>query len=147
VTASGRKAEATKGPWVVCQSGSGDAAFIEVCGEGGNIATVTHPGTHRGESVYQANARLIAEAPAMREALEHFMTWWDRDDGSDEPPADTLSKTRSILARVGGGTQMEYVTVKIPKVLKIQFEARENEDGFRNFSEFVIETVRRRIET
>jgi hypothetical protein len=81
VTASGRKAEAT------CPFGCD-----------------TEPCEHDEEQMAPEREiqQLRADNAAMREALEHFMTWWDRDDGSDEPPADTLSKTRSILARVGG---------------------------------------------
>ena len=50
-----------------------------------------------------ANARLIAEAPAMREALAMYYAR-DISDGVHLCPCEPCVKTRSILARVGGGT-------------------------------------------
>lgn len=105
------KFEYTRGPWVShkCPITGGKSGFViqNQRHRGITIATL-FPGisSDRIEEVCEANARLIAEAPAMLEALRFYAGWGvnypDQDDTIREDSGD---KARAILARIEGGAK------------------------------------------
>lgn len=86
----------TPGPWKaigdeIVDHGNG------VCDLGHVLASVR---MHNGEQ--EANARLIAEAPAMLEALRDAIRGLDTD-GQSSACASLNTTARAILARIDGG--------------------------------------------
>lgn len=56
---------------------------------------------------HEANARLIAQAPAMLEALEDFISAWDNDGASEHSEvnyATAVSRGREIIKAARGET-------------------------------------------
>jgi hypothetical protein len=70
-----------------------------VLGAGHHKAVCCMKNTHNEEEA-AANARLIAQAPAMREALDNALTWWhsipQHFNAAQEPK--WIAATRAILA-------------------------------------------------
>ena len=66
------KVKHTPGPWSVVRYGGVDNLFI--CGDCCTLALISRG---KDDSGSEANARLIAEAPAMHEALKTFEALWD----------------------------------------------------------------------
>jgi hypothetical protein len=99
-------AQHTPGPWVaVCEEGS-YGVFVEDDGREiarlfdnkGNFPQSSFVGTqYLYDGQHEANARLIAEAPAMKEALRAFLTM---EGMSDRLAAE--GQARAILARIDG---------------------------------------------
>lgn len=93
----------TPGPWVSHKAPSvrgGHGFVIQNAAHRGIMVASLFPGssTDRIESVAEANARLIAEAPAMLEALRDVVSgrWGYLIDG------DGSGHLRAILARIDG---------------------------------------------
>lgn len=58
-----------------------------------------------GAEEAQANARLIAAAPELLEALEAIVARWDTPAWKEtEPTADVMNAARSLISRVRGET-------------------------------------------
>lgn len=53
------------------------------------------------EQIAQANARLIAAAPELLEALRGLMEYWDNGTAV-QPGAEIVTEARTILAKIGG---------------------------------------------
>ena len=93
----------TPGPWVV--GSDGRRLTIRATAEGYEIATV-HRWVPPFDDSYEANARLIAETPAMAEALADLIEvvdYIERTYGS-RFYSPTLNNARAILARINGET-------------------------------------------
>lgn len=98
-------AEHTPGPWTVERDGQGnivigapkpndDARYLW-------IAEVTP--SNNGE--HEANARLIAAAPEMLEALRNaFASWFDNPRNFDKPEPNWVISARATIRAVEGGT-------------------------------------------
>ena len=100
----------TPGPWemIVDDTGGQFSGWPSVVAPEDVDATVVHRAGFKQEfwgdwSQRQAlaNARLIAEAPAMAEALEAFAHCAEMDGHMDDP---LVVNARAILARINGGT-------------------------------------------
>ena len=93
----------TPGPWVF--GSDAQRLAIRATAEAYEIATV-HRWVPPFDDSYEANARLIAEAPAMAEALADLVEvvdYIERTYGSRINPP-TLDNARAILARINGET-------------------------------------------
>jgi hypothetical protein len=90
VTASGRKAEATKGPWIIWEA-PGSKWDVGNC-EGAVAEYIAS----------ESDARLIAEAPAMREALAEWVSHEESYVCGCAGCERMFEKSKAILARVGG---------------------------------------------
>ena len=86
----------TPGPWALDIPTD---TWMFVTGDGYTIARIID-GMPSGQ--YHANANLIAEAPAMAEALEVLAHWFNQ---SEERRLDTIATARAILARIKGEPQ------------------------------------------
>lgn len=88
----------SKAPWHYSPTHYGKAFDIGAA-DGDNVALVYGP-EENGSDFFRANARLIAEAPAMAELLEGFCEYmrWNAD------PPDCLIEARALLARIKGET-------------------------------------------
>ena len=104
------KAAWTPGPWIVRVAGPNNYPYAITApdvpwGRAGAIRDITRwaaismPSSAEG----QANARLIAEAPAMAEAIERFIPalWLLATSGNADAVA-MHDEARAILARING---------------------------------------------
>lgn len=89
------KARFTPGPWAA----SGHYVYRDGPGAQGSIPLAHTLSDFKGIAERDANARLIAEAPAMLEALRNLLPLWS--SGIDEP---WVRDARAILARIDGPT-------------------------------------------
>lgn len=108
-------AQHSPGPWHVVRYGDGDSLVI-CLDETGNhrVAFLATPGCRDHQERrkvwrrIKANARLIAESPAMLAALrkaERFLAGFEGDtDVLDVPIDDDLAEIRAIVARVDGNS-------------------------------------------
>ena len=84
----------TPGPWIVTQAYG--AGCVNIMASGNELAV---SGRSRRA---QANRALIADAPAMAEALEALASaFMSHTQWSGEPPAEVVN-ARAILARIKG---------------------------------------------
>ena len=77
----------TNGPWELCEKGDYDdfgGQSMVVIGDDKRIAAV-----HASGKTGEANARLIAAAPDLYDALEHIFEYWNRDH-NEEAMGDAL---------------------------------------------------------
>lgn len=100
----------TPGPWTVQERGIGAEHIKVQTMEGLTVARCTST-PDRSINSAEANARLIAEAPAMREALalaEATIVRLNRHDSAN----GTLEVIRALLARIDGCTHNNMVERK-----------------------------------
>lgn len=74
---------------------------------GGLICTVTNLWANQvtPEVEKMANARLIAAAPDLLEALDGILQWWMESDGGDDMPADLFDRAQAALKAARGGAR------------------------------------------
>jgi len=96
-TVTETKATHTPGPWR-----KGDHPFDIVAGEYTVVATVAsdRQGLNRGREVSEANARLIAAAPELLQALRGLIGL--HDDPTPYDSATTISVARVAIAKAEG---------------------------------------------
>ena len=93
------KQQHTPGPWVQpMQANGANVRHPHIISDGGEIAITTWQGS---EQKTNANARLIASAPDLLEALEEIVSAAD-GDGWSQIDAD-LRKARAAIAKATGG--------------------------------------------
>jgi hypothetical protein len=85
----------TPGPWAVAEDDANGQAVVR--GEHIEICTCWHHSVGAIENEMRFNARLIAEAPAMAEALIDLVEWLDCMSEYQEG----RERARAILTRVG----------------------------------------------
>lgn len=95
----------TPGPWSIDERESGEHVIYGLRGGAWvqQVATIVHDEPMRkGDS--NANARLIAQAPAMLEALEAIADCFEPNDafGTIHVGEETLTTIRAIIAEVKG---------------------------------------------
>lgn len=97
----------TPGPWVVHDHPTDPFQYghhvttadgLTVCGVTYQLMTSTPYGAE--ESTRVANARLIAAAPELLEALEGFVSCWDACNS----PLEFVSRARAAIAKVTGAS-------------------------------------------
>lgn len=99
----------TPGPWVAC--GYGDYSDYEgkcrvVLGEGGDIRTAVVLGFDTPEN--EADARLIAAAPDLLEALQTIVkSLSDQDDEGMIEHAEPMIRARAAIQKATQGTHKE----------------------------------------
>ena len=93
----------TPGPWVQVAKG----VPIVVTGKGGETLIASTACKGMLGTIQDANARLIAHAPEMAEALEQIIRVADayRDANPMSMQADCVVKARSLLSRIRGETE------------------------------------------
>ncbi len=103
------KASHTPGPWVPCPGLAGSRFRIETMRVNNDCEPVAEcKGPDR-----EANARLIAAAPELLEALEEAATWMDDDKGGDLPHTDPMMRRiYSAIAKARGATVLELITAR-----------------------------------
>lgn len=92
------KPKHTPGPWKV----ESNEEFIEIWNNNTWIANVQTEHKHHTVDNF-ANARLIAAAPELLDALEDAITFLATDYGYDSRLADCLNKARAAKAKATGG--------------------------------------------
>lgn len=97
----------TKGPWEVYEDDEFDTLTITAAGRDGKvaIATIDIGFDEPFESEQRANARLLAAAPALLEALEgaqHRVRWLMQSFADCQPILDELKKWDAIVAAATG---------------------------------------------
>jgi len=99
----------TPGPWQVLPEEC-DKPYIRIRGTvlGGrykiaNVITPSYEGVHEREAVEtRANARLIAAAPELLEALKAFVADWSDDTGMSSPSYESVRLAREAIAKAEG---------------------------------------------
>ena len=91
-------AKHTPGPWMVEPLGS---ACFEVKCECGYFIATCHDGV-RGDRNADVNARLIAGAPEMLEALKAYEAWADKTICKDVDLSGIRKQIRAAIARATG---------------------------------------------
>ena len=90
----------TPGPWRITRDLQSPASIEAAGGDGGALAKVylTDPKTRRRTPEYEANARLIAAAPELADALDELMAWTEKfaTRRSDELTPEDLSYLRQV---------------------------------------------------
>lgn len=85
----------TPGPWIATGSAIEDVDITEIrTVDERLLAEVLPYDTLDGMAEMDANARLIAAAPELLEALEHIAAWSDSRDGSAEAVDEALDRIR-----------------------------------------------------
>lgn len=102
----------TPGPWTLddCRPPRGQGAFINI--NAGDLWVGYAMGNHHDEPGFpsdtecEANARLMAAAPELYEALNWLMTYWfslDPDELPDMPHVDAMvERARAALKKARG---------------------------------------------
>lgn len=89
----------TAGPWEVSPSSYSTESRYVVDVDGNDVARIKG-----GELTTDANARLIAAAPEMRDMLADLEQMLDgEEDSVREEHADRIVRLRALLARIDGG--------------------------------------------
>jgi hypothetical protein len=92
-------AEYTPGPWVVYDdSNNGKTNRIEIAARGKTVARIYHSVPEED----LPNARLIAAAPELLEALEAVKNW-DVSNLALDIPLDVRQKMQAAIAKATGG--------------------------------------------
>ena len=97
-------AQHTPGPWVVGNLDKNDQRLVR--GEHFEIATCWHHCVGSIEKEMEANARLIAAAPELLEALEQVLIEYDEVDLADHEPqsfTSAINEARAAIAKAKGG--------------------------------------------
>jgi hypothetical protein len=96
-----RETTHTAGPWTVRATLLGGALGYSFKVDMPNGTTLLQCGGHENQ---EANARLIAAAPELLEALDYFHQFAElNDDGEDEKFTTMLKKARAAIAKAKGG--------------------------------------------
>ena len=96
------EAKHTPGPWLTHKEGF-SSIYIESRIGGGMLQEVASCGpTGEGSDQQEANARLIAAAPELLEALAEIVSAADGEGWNQLDPS--LSKARAAIAKATGGT-------------------------------------------
>jgi hypothetical protein len=85
----------TQGPWHLGKRGGNPAIYGK---DGTEVAEILHGLTPE----WRGNARLIAAAPEMLEALREMLSMFGDHEQYDEDSAQVISQTRQVIARVEG---------------------------------------------
>ena len=93
----------TKGPWMR----DGISVTVErPAGEARPCIAIAHPQTYlsapKSCEAMKANARLIAAAPELYEALDDLIAWIDGDYPEDSPESRRIMAGKLALAKVRG---------------------------------------------
>lgn len=87
----------TPGPWLVSKmSKSTVLKDIYIRGGGERIARVVVPSTAQTIDEYHANARLIAAAPDLLEALQKIKHHFDTDEYAYEVASEAIAKFEGV---------------------------------------------------
>lgn len=96
----------TPGPWIVQENGGPEDGYNVLDARDRYIAFVDTSGEMISDEQAHANARLIAEAPAMRAALVTLVDERDRAALADDPAYLMIDRAieaaRALLARIDG---------------------------------------------
>jgi hypothetical protein len=90
-----------EGPWEIVPYGDGDSLVIHSDDQNRVCFMATHGGSRASWERIQANARLIASAPALYEALRECLRLMLRDNPADGW-ADAITTARVVLSRAQG---------------------------------------------
>ncbi len=97
----------TQGPWHV-GAGNGEGSIFAENGRtrleigGTTLYPIARMGKGWNEEEDEANARLIAAAPEMLEALREMLSMFVDHEQYDEDSAQVISQTRQVLAKAEG---------------------------------------------
>ncbi len=97
----------TKGPWHV-GAGNGEGSIFAENGRtrleigGTTLYPIARMGRGWNEAEDEANARLIAAAPELLEALREMLSMFGDHEQYDEDSAQVISQTRQVIAKAEG---------------------------------------------
>jgi hypothetical protein len=93
-----------EGPWEIVPYGDGDSLVIHSDDQNRVCFMATHGGSRASWERIQANASLIAAAPALYEALEEtaFRLRAATLNGRTQEEQDTLTKAAAVLSQAQG---------------------------------------------
>ena len=89
-----KKFKGTPGPWMFHERPQGEYHYGYTIGDGPTSIVSTAWG--------EANARLIAAAPELLEALETFIEYWSDEEGCSSPHYQDVHKARAAIAKALG---------------------------------------------
>ena len=98
----------TPGPWELCPRFGGNENAISIVGDDSIIATIWDRDAHGKERPVSANARLIAAAPDLLEALEAIRAMLAGHAGQPNFYGDVFKIADAAISKATGQTIMSH---------------------------------------
>lgn len=92
-------------PWTFAEEGTaqhGQSTYIIRCADGHEIAFTQHPDFDGLPDKAEANARLIAAAPELLEALNYWISFIDGQEGKSDESDIMVDKARAAIKKARG---------------------------------------------